>query len=406
MTPRTVAFLSAQNEAVDSKIWPFYSPQAVERVARRVAAGDLSASHEDPDILRAEDALRSTLLPEHKLALFNSGTSALGAAYASLGLPKGAEVLVPSNTFRATVTPLLLHQLNPILCEADGERGGIDLTHAASLVTAKTRAIVVTHMWGHPVDMNSIRSFARRYQVAVIEDCSHAHGTRWKNRPVGTVGDIAIFSLGTTKMVSGGTAGVLATKSQELFERAILWGLPKHRILGLLNDPDLRRLARTGLGNNLRCSPLSAILVQDHLQRLDETLRVKNANIREFSKMLQERYEGAEVLSLRPEVTHGTLYKLHLRMPIEGPSAASVVKKLTAIGVRARIPAPPLHREPLFKYPELLRKTSIDSIDLPASSAKDFPHTEAFFNSLVEFDTRDMYSDIGPTIQSWKGMNK
>src|SRR5437868_12792314 len=216
---------------VDLRLWPFWSADVRRRVLERIAAGDLAATDVDRYITRLEKLVRQRLAPGCHVLACGSGTAALASAYAALGLAPGAEVLVPTLTFRATVTPLLALGLRPVLCEADAATGGIDLEDAGLRVTGRTEALVVTHMWGRPVPLDAARALTDRHGLALVEDCSHAHGTRYWDQPVGSMADAAVWSLGTTKMATGGTCGVLATRDHALFERAVVFGQPKHRAL-------------------------------------------------------------------------------------------------------------------------------------------------------------------------------
>jgi perosamine synthetase len=382
----------------EPRLWPFYSERAVARVTARVRAGTMySTSGDDPDIAACERRLADVLLPGASAVLCNSGTAALASAYFALALEPGAEVLVPSNTFRATATPLLALGLRPVLCDSLPDDGRIDLADAARRVTSRTRALVVTHLWGRPVPLDDARALADRHGLALVEDCSHAHGTRWRGRPVGSAGHVAAFSLGTTKMVSGGLAGVLLTADRDVYERALVFGQPKHRALADVADPALRALAETGLGHNLRPSPAAAILCDDHLDRVPTTVAVRNRNLARLDELL-----GALLPALRPlgrDHAHGTLYKFHCRWTDPDVPADRVVQLLRTAGLAVRHPAKALHRTPLFTDPGLLDGGLPGPVRaLPG----DFPGTERCMTDLVEFAGRDLYEDSEPALARYE----
>jgi dTDP-4-amino-4,6-dideoxygalactose transaminase len=373
----------------------------MKRVVGRVGLGDLSVTGEDPDITRCEQLLSTVLAVPGNVSLCSSGTAALASAYFGLGLERGAEVLVPTHTFRATATPLLTLGLRPVLCDSDPATGGIDLADAAARLTSRTQALVITHVWGRPVDLRAARTFAARHSLALVEDCSHAHGVRWRSEPVGTVGDVAVFSLGTTKMVTGGQAGAFVVRNDEIYERALSWGQPKNRVLRRIRDPRLRGLARAGTGNNLRPSPIAAILVADHLHRLPETTTMKNSNLERFAAALAA-VPGLAPLPVADDRSHGTLYKFHCRwtgMPAQLPT---VISRLREVGMRVRRPAEPLHRLPLFTDADLPALIAPDLRSrTPLAGKADFPATDRFLDGLLEFDTRDLYQPAGDRIATW-----
>src|SRR5205807_264535 len=102
--------------------------------------------------------------------------------------------------------------------------GNIDPDDAARRVTGRTRGIVVTHVYGYPADMAAVARLSRAFGLKVIEDCSHAHGATLGGRPVGSFGDVCVFSLQESKLAPAGEGGILATSSTEIYERAVALG--------------------------------------------------------------------------------------------------------------------------------------------------------------------------------------
>ena len=142
------------------KHWPFYSARVEERIIERIRTGNIYAIEVDSLVEEFEEHFTRNYCSDSYGIFCGSGTAALFAAYFAIGLEYGAEVLVPTNTFRATVTPLFLLNLRPVLCEADPTTGAIDLDDAEARVTPRTQALVVTHLWGQPADMNKACSLA------------------------------------------------------------------------------------------------------------------------------------------------------------------------------------------------------------------------------------------------------
>jgi dTDP-4-amino-4,6-dideoxygalactose transaminase len=204
--------------------------------------------------------------------LHSSGTLALLAMYFGANLCPGDEVICPTYTFHATVSPLVLLGVTPVFCDCLPD-GNIDPDGIAPLISAKTKAIVVTHMWGVPCDMDRIVPLARARGLLLFEDCSHAHGAQYQGRHVGTFGDAAAWSLQGPKTISGGEGGILLTDHEELFHRALVLGHYNKRCDQELplNHP-LRQFVLTGFGLKSRAHPLAIAIADCIMDDLDEIL--------------------------------------------------------------------------------------------------------------------------------------
>jgi perosamine synthetase len=164
-------------------------------------------------------------LTSSKYALaMNSGTAALHSGYFALGVKPGTEVIVPGYTFFATAAPILQCGGRPVFCDVDPETLVADPDDVERRITPRTRAICVVHLWGNPAPMDRFVEIARRHNLGLIEDCSHAHGALYRGRPVGSWGDIGCFSLQGPKAVSGGEGGIAVTDNPVLFDRMLALG--------------------------------------------------------------------------------------------------------------------------------------------------------------------------------------
>ncbi|WP_435108052.1 aminotransferase class I/II-fold pyridoxal phosphate-dependent enzyme [Nocardiopsis synnemataformans] len=368
------------------RLWPLWSDAARAQVGDLLTGGDLTATTLTPPVRTLEHLVEHVLAPGRHVLATGSGTAALATAYVALGLEPGAQVLAPAHTFRATVTAMLAAHLVPVLCETDPATGGIDLDDAAARVTGRTQALVATHTWGRPLPAERLRAFADRHHLALVEDCSHAHGARRHGEPVGARADVAVWSLGTTKLASGGMLGALATPDPALFARALAYGQPKHRCLASVHDSALRRTALSGVGANLRPSPVAAVLAADHLARLEQILALKNRRQAAVEHVLAGLPELAlEPLARAPGHDGGALYKWHWHHSDPG----RVLPALAGAGLRVRRPAPGLHTLPLFTDPDLARALVPGAPRLPPAGPR--PATDAFLAGLIEADTRDVY---------------
>jgi dTDP-4-amino-4,6-dideoxygalactose transaminase len=198
--------------------WPILTDADRRAVARVLDRGVLSGAAA-PEMRALEAEFAAVLGCSFCLAT-NSGTSALHIALGAARLRPGDEVIVPALSFVATAQAILHEGGVPVFADIDPVTYNIDPADAAARVTARTRAIMPVHLHGLPADMDAIGALARRAGLLVIEDAAQAHGATSHGRLVGTIGDMAAFSLNSTKNLPAGEGGLFVTASEELYARA------------------------------------------------------------------------------------------------------------------------------------------------------------------------------------------
>lgn len=240
----------------------------------------------------------------------NSGTAALHSAYFALGVKPGTEVIVPGYTFFATAAPILQCGGRPVFCDVDPETLVADPDDVERRITPRTRAICVVHLWGNPAPMDRFVEIARRHNLRLIEDCSHAHGALFRNRAVGSWGDIGCFSLQGPKAVSGGEGGIAVTDDPVLFDRMLALGHYGRLKAGQANntfDTDF-----LSLGVKYRPHLYGIHLASGSLSRLPELNRRRQRNY----DILCEELAGCEAvqpIKTTPEAVRGGFLEFIVR---------------------------------------------------------------------------------------------
>jgi dTDP-4-amino-4,6-dideoxygalactose transaminase len=323
--------------------WPVYSPTAEQRVIDLVRNGQVYDYAGRAPVTELEDEFSLMHNGAHVVS-FNSGTSALFALLGALGFSEGDEVLVPNLTFLASASPLLWLGARPVLVDSHPEEPSIGPTAILSALSPRTKAVIVTHLFGNPVDAFRIADICETHGIILIEDCSHAHASRIGQQHVGTFGDAAIYSIGAGKMVSGGHGGLLVTRNSVVRDIALLIGHFKPRSrAGLLNS-DLYAYAEFALGGNLRLSPISAALALDHLRDLRGLSQSRQINV----DILAEAFDRLLELVQAPEPRmNGTHFDIVFRLPEAIPSITreELLSALADVGVAATAPSTrPLNR--------------------------------------------------------------
>jgi dTDP-4-amino-4,6-dideoxygalactose transaminase len=191
----------------------------------------------------------------------SSGTAALHLALESLGIGVGDEVITVSNTYVATAFAISYTGATPVFVDVDPQTYNMTAELVEQSLTPKTRAILPVHLYGHPVDMGPILELARRRDLWVVEDASHAHGAKYKGRRVGSLSDIAAFSLYPSKnMGAYGDGGVITSNNPELDQKVRMLRYVGQRV----------KFVHEVIGFQERLDELQAAILLVKLKRLDE----------------------------------------------------------------------------------------------------------------------------------------
>jgi dTDP-4-amino-4,6-dideoxygalactose transaminase len=203
----------------------------------------------------------------HGLPLAN-GSCSLEVALAACGIGSGDEVLVPGLTFVTTAISVLAVNAIPVFVDVDPDSLCLDATAAEAAVTERTRAVIPVHLAGRPCDLDALGELCETHGLAMIEDCAHAHGSRWRERGVGTFGSFGSFSFQLGKLMTAGEGGALITSDNDLRARA--WSYANcGRVEG--GHP----YDHVTYGTNLRMTEWQGAVLQAQRARLPEQNRVR-----------------------------------------------------------------------------------------------------------------------------------
>ena len=358
--------------------WPNFTAEDEQAVLQVIRDGNVSTH----PVIRAleSDYMEFTGMP-YALAHCN-GTAALLAAFFALDLNPGDEILVPSATFWASVSPMLWNGLVPVFCDSEPERMGLDPEDLERKVTDRTRAIVVVHLWGLPSKMTEIKKVAEKYQLKIVEDASHAHGASWRDEPCGSLGDISIFSLQGDKLAPAGEGGVLLCRDRDYYERAVCLG-DITRIIEL--DSPMQRFAATSFGIKTRIAPMSAALGREQLRRLPGYNNKRNGNLVYLSEHLEDL--GFDTF-LPPDHIERVYFEYLIRyraehIPLPLPL---LVRSLQAEGCLIAAPRYPLvHQQPFFTEGHAMSIARLPAEITPAQySPDDLTETQNGNETLIK----------------------
>ena len=285
----------------------------------------------------------------------SNGSAALQAAVAALSLEPGDEVILPTFTIVSCVTAVLAAGAVPVLVDSDPRTWTMDVEQLASRVTARTRAVMPVHIYGHPVDLDPVLELAERHGIAVVEDAAEAHGAEYLSRRdgasaswrrCGSFGVLSCFSFYANKLVTTGEGGMVVTDDDALAERL--------RSLRNLGFQPGRRFYHEELGFNFRLTNVQAALGLAQLERMDEIVRRK----RDVAAAYTARLESIQGLQLPPQEPWARSVFWMYGVVVDkatGLDAAALAERLGERGVETRPfflgmhEQPALHRLGLFR---------------------------------------------------------
>ena len=294
---------------------------------------------------------------DHGVAVSN-GTTALQIAVEAIGIASGDEVIMPTFTIISCASAVVRTGGKPVLVDCDPVDLCMRAEHVAAAITSRTKAIMVVHIYGHPVDMDPIMALAARHELIVIEDAAEVHGALYQSghgtpdarwRKCGGIGHIATFSFFANKLITTGEGGMVITANATYAERA--------RSLRNLCFRSDRRFLHTELGHQFRLTNMQAALGVGQVRRIEAIVERK--------RWAADQY-------------HQRLCRLsQLQLPIERPWARSVywvygliladdvhldatefARQLRALGVETRPFFLGMHEQPVFHDMGLFKNQS------------------------------------------------
>ena len=247
----------------------------------------------------------------------------------------GDEVIVPTNSFIATAEAVIMAGARPVFCDVDSVTHHLSLTHAESLCTKNTKAIIPVHLYGRMVEMEPLQEFAARKSLRVVEDACQAHGASIQGKYAGTIGDAGCFSFYPTKNLGAlGEGGAIVTNSDELAER--IHGIRAH---GAVHD----KYRHEFFGSNLRMEALQGAFLSIKLKRL----QAGNQRRQEITEKYRQGLQGLPIILLPALPQDQHVYHLFV---ISVSDRTALQAGLEARGIHTAVHYPiPIHLQPAMQ---------------------------------------------------------
>lgn len=354
----------------------------------------IGAWHEDfnggPKVRAFESAWAAAFGVKHALTV-NSNTSGLFSAMGALGIQPGDEVVVSPYTMSASAIAPVLYGAVPVFADIDPDTFCISPSAFRKVITPRTRAIIIVHIFGQAADMDEILAIAREHNISVVEDCAQAPWATYKGKMVGGIGDIGVFSLNYHKHIHTGEGGVLTTNSDELAERLRLVRNHGENVVG---PKGMTGELNNTWGFNFRMPEIEAAIGIEQLKKLPGLVerRIKIAS--EFTERIR-KLPGLTPPLVRPGNRH--VYYSHA---IKFHSERAGFKRSTFIeAMRAEIPSARMRETapligggyvtPLYLQPFYQKRLSQCSFNCPRYEGK-----VSYEQGLCPVAERMHYSDL------------
>jgi perosamine synthetase len=265
----------------------------------------------------------------------SSGTSALQLSLEAAGIGKGDEVITTPFSFIATANAIIHCGARPVFADIEPDTFNIDPGSIEKVVTGKTRAVLVVHLFGNPCDMDRITAICRKRKLLLVEDCAQAVGAEYRGRPVGSFGALSCFSFYPTKNMVTGEGGMILTDDREL----------ESKLRVLRNQGQVGEYEHVAVGYNHRMTDMAAAIGLEQLRKLDKLNKARIRNARELTGLLS----GIGWLKT-PVPTRGSRHVFNqYTIRITGRERESVISALKGQGIGSKIYYPkPIHMQPAY----------------------------------------------------------
>lgn len=316
---------------------PLFGYREKELLSKCIDSGWISS--DGPFVAEFEKLFSSYIGVKYGVAVCN-GTAALETALFAAGIGKGDEVILPSFTIISCVLAILHLGAVPVLVDAVDDTWCMDVAQIESQINSRTKAIMVVHIYGHPVEMDPVMQIAKKHNLIVVEDTAEAHGAEYKNRKCGSIGHVAAFSFYANKIITTGEGGMVLTEDREIAERA-------RSYRNLCFRPE-KKFYHTELGNNYRMTNLQAAVGVAQVEHIDEFIKIKRS-LGDYYKEKLSLIKGIKTQIEKPWAkTVYWMYCIELSASL-GIDADEMISGLKAMGIESRPFFLGMHQQPVLQ---------------------------------------------------------
>ena len=322
---------------------PILSGNELKYLTECIETGWISS--EGPFIKKFEDQFSNYVDRKHGIAVAN-GSAALDIAVQALQLGNGDEVIMPTFTIISPAQSVVRAGAVPVLVDSDADTWNMDVHQIEAKITSKTKAILVVHIYGLPVDMDPVLELCQKHHLYLIEDAAEMHGQTYKGKQCGSFGDISIFSFYPNKHITTGEGGMIVCNDDKLAERC-------KKLRNLAFEPNGRRFVHEELGWNYRMTNLQAALGVAQLEKVGTHLALKRKIGEKYRNGLKD-LKGFQQQKFTTEFAENIYWVFGLVAESE-EQANEMVKRLNEHKIGTRPFFWCMHEQPVFKKMRLFQ---------------------------------------------------
>lgn len=283
---------------------------------------------------------------------FSSGTAALHAACYAAGIRSGDEVITSPITFAASANCILYCNAIPVFADINSETYNIDPGDIEKKITRNTKAIIPVDFTGQSVDLDAIKEIARKNKLIVIEDAAHAIGTKYKDKCIGSISDMTVFSFHPVKTITTGEGGMVTTNNEEFYKKLILFrthGIIKEKDLLISQDEGPWYYEQIDLGYNYRITDIQCGLGISQLNKINDFIKIR----KELVKIYNEELSKIDGIIIQKEElfsdTSRHLYIIKLELEKFKVGRKEIFEALLAENIGVNVHYLPVYLHPYYK---------------------------------------------------------
>ncbi|WP_415320226.1 DegT/DnrJ/EryC1/StrS aminotransferase family protein [Candidatus Pelagibacter sp. Uisw_092] len=316
---------------------PTISKQDILAVNKTLKNGWISSN--GPEINKFEKEFSKLVSRKYSTTVSN-GTAALEVAIKALGITKDDEVLIPNFTIISNALAVLRQQATPVLIDCNLENWNIKIEDIEKKITKKTKAIIITHIYSFPNDMDKILKICKKYNILVIEDAAELIGSNYKNKKCGSFGDISTFSFYANKQITTGEGGMISTNSVSLYEKC---NSLKNLCFGSID-----RFNHVDIGWNYRMTNMQAALGLSQLKNIKVTVKKKIEIGNRYYKELHKN-KNIQILPPSNNYSKNIYWIIGILVKNKKINVKKITNKLLSFGIQTRPFFWPMNEQKIFK---------------------------------------------------------
>ena len=313
---------------------------------------------------------------KYSIAVSN-GSVALELALKALKIKKGSQIIVTPRSFIISATCVLNLGFKPVFADVD-ENGNLNLNEIIKVYNKNIKAIILVHLNGLPCDLDPILKFIKRKKISLIEDCSQAHGAKYKGKSVGSFGDVSTWSFCQDKIIStGGEGGMISTNNKKIWEKC--WSFKDHgkdfkKVFFKKHQKGFRWL-HENLGSNYRMTEMQATLGRYQLKRLDKQIKLRNKIANLYFKSLSSFFKIGLLKkpNFKSKLYIHSFYRLNFFINPK-VNQKELILKLNKNKINCGVGAcPEIYREKVFKKVNFNQKKRLSNAKFLGETSLMFP---------------------------------